>query len=46
MHVCVLCACLVCVVAREDVSSPGSGVTDDCELWCGCWKLNLGLLEE
>jgi hypothetical protein len=26
--------------------SPGTGVTDSCELQCGCWELNLGLLEE
>jgi hypothetical protein len=30
----------------EDVRSPGTGVVDSCELPCGCWKLNLGPLEE
>lgn len=24
----------------------GTGVTEGCELPCGCWKLNLGRLEE
>ena len=26
--------------------SPGTGVTDSCELPCWCWELNLGPLEE
>jgi hypothetical protein len=26
--------------------SPRTRVTDSCELPCGCWELNLGLLEE
>jgi hypothetical protein len=30
----------------EGVRSPGTGVTDNCELSCGCWDLNLGPLEE
>ena len=25
---------------------PGTGVTNSCELSCGCWELNLGPLEE
>ncbi|XP_057642537.1 N-alpha-acetyltransferase 16, NatA auxiliary subunit isoform X2 [Chionomys nivalis] len=29
---------------EEDVSLPGTGVTDSCELLCGCWKQNLGPL--
>ena len=36
LHVC-LC---------EDVRYPGTGVTDSCELPCGCWELNPGALEE
>ena len=36
MHVC-LC---------EGVGSPGTGVTDSCELPYGCWELNSGFLEE
>ena len=36
LHVC-LC---------EGVGSPGTGVTDSCELPCGCWVLNLSSLEE
>ena len=30
----------------EDVRSPGAGVTQDCELPCEGWELNLGPLEE
>ena len=30
----------------EGIRSPGTGVTNSCELPCGCWDLNLGLLEE
>jgi hypothetical protein len=30
----------------EDIRSPGTGVTDGCELLCGCWELKLGPLEE
>ena len=30
---------------EEAIVSPGTGVTDSCELSCGCWKLNLGPLE-
>ena len=28
----------------EGVRFPGTGVTDSCELSCGCWELNLGPL--
>ena len=28
------------------VRTPGTGVTDSCELSCGCWELNPGPLEE
>jgi hypothetical protein len=28
------------------VKSPEAAVTGGCELLCGCWELNLGLLEE
>jgi len=33
---------------RKVIRSPGTGVTDTCELSCscGCWKPNLGSLEE
>ena len=27
-------------------TSPGTAVTDKCELPCGCWELNPGPLEE
>ena len=30
----------------EGVGSPGTGATDNCELPCGYWELNLGPLEE
>ena len=33
----------VCVRVSD---SPGTGVTDRCELSCGCWELNPGPLEE
>ena len=32
--------------AEEKVGCSETGVTDDSELPCGCWELNLGLLEE
>jgi hypothetical protein len=31
---------------RELKQSPGTGVTDGCELPCGFWELNLGFLEK
>ena len=31
---------------EEGLISPETRVTDGCELLCGCWELNLGLLEE
>jgi hypothetical protein len=34
------------VCLREGVGSPGTGVTDSCELPSGCWELNLGPLGE
>ena len=30
----------------KHVKSPGTGVTDSCELLCEYWELNLGPLEE
>ena len=30
----------------EGVRSPGTRITDSCELPCGCWDLNIGPLEE
>ena len=32
--------------SSQCVRSSGTGVTDNCELLCGCWDLNLGPLEE
>lgn len=31
---------------EEGIGSPGSGVTDGCELRCGCWESSLDLLEK
>jgi hypothetical protein len=42
-----VCVC-VCVSTESKKMSdpPGSGVTDGCELPCGCWDLNSGPLQE
>jgi hypothetical protein len=29
---------------EEGFGCPGTGITDGCELSCGCWELNLGHL--
>jgi hypothetical protein len=34
-----MCAC-------EGVRCPGTNTTDDCELLCGCWELDLGPLQD
>ncbi|KAL6069243.1 hypothetical protein STEG23_019702, partial [Scotinomys teguina] len=34
------------VVGEDSIGPPGAGVTDSCELPCGCWELNLDPLEE
>ena len=31
---------------EEGIRFPGTGITEGCELLCGCWGLNLGSLEE
>lgn len=31
---------------ENGIRCPGTGVTDGCEQLCGCWKSDLGLLEE
>jgi hypothetical protein len=31
---------------RGTIRTPGTGVTDSCELLCRCWESNLGPLEE
>ena len=41
MHIGVFPVCLC-----EGIRSSGTGVTDSCELPCGCWGLNPGPLEE
>jgi len=35
----------MCIGMRVS-ESPGTGVTDSCELTCGCWELKPGPLEE
>ena len=42
---CVTCVCWCCA-GQKGVGSHGTGVTDSCELLCGCWSLNLGPLQE
>ena len=37
---------LVSVDAKSGHSIPETGVSDGCELQCGCWGLNLGPLQE
>lgn len=32
--------------SEAGVRCPGNGVMDDCELPCGCWESNPGLLQE
>lgn len=32
--------------SEEGIGAPGTGVTNDCELPCECWKLNLGPSQE
>lgn len=32
--------------SRERQIPPGNGLTDGCELPCGCWELNSGPLQE
>ena len=44
LHVCV---CTVCPQrSDESIRFPGTGVTDSCELPCGCWESNPGPLQE
>lgn len=33
-------------VSEEDSGYSGTGLRDGCEILCGCWKLNLGPLQE
>lgn len=42
MYVCVLCACLLPMEAREGISASESRVMGCCKLLCGSWELNLG----
>jgi hypothetical protein len=42
--------CTVCMLgprmSKEDSESSGPRVIDGCEILCGCWRLNLGPLQE
>ena len=39
--------CMQCLQRpKEGMGSPGTGVKVDCKLPCGCWGLNLGLLQD
>jgi hypothetical protein len=44
--------CITCVLCTQESQKKkksqisGTGVIHGCELLCGCWELNLGLLEE
>lgn len=44
MHVCTPCVCLV--LAEASRVHQTLGVTSSCEVTCGCWNLNPGLLEQ
>lgn len=46
MYVCTSLVCLEFTEARRRVGSPGTGVTDWCELLCGCWESHPGSLED
>lgn len=38
--------CVLVFFLCGGIRSPGTGVTDNCELPGGCWELNSGSLEE
>jgi hypothetical protein len=41
-----LCSLVICLYVYEGFRSPAIGVSDRCELSCGCQELNPGPLEE
>ena len=41
-----VCAALACWTLGEDLTRPGTGITDGCELLPGCWESNLDPLKE
>jgi hypothetical protein len=41
-----ICVCLCVCNVNACFRSPGTGVTDGCELPCGFWEPNSGLLHE
>lgn len=47
LHVypCTTCVPSACRDQKKELD-PRSGVTDGCELWCRCWELNSGHLQE
>lgn len=32
--------------SKQGIGVPGTGVTDDCDLFCGCWEMDPSPLEE
>jgi hypothetical protein len=40
------CSARLYMCACEGVRCPGTNTTDDCELLCGCWELDLGPLQD
>ena len=42
----VLCICSTHRAWEKSIGFPGPGVTDGWDLLCGCWELNLALLQE
>lgn len=45
-----MCMCTICVPGayrgEKSMLAPKTGVMDDCDASCGCWKLNTSPLEE
>lgn len=46
MCICILLLVFLVPVDVRGIGASGTGVTDDCELPCGFWELNLGYLGE
>ena len=46
LYKCAPCACLVSAEVKRGCQISGTGLKDRCEPPCGCWVLDLGLLQE
>jgi hypothetical protein len=46
LHVHIYTTCVYLWRSEEGIKFPQTGVTDSCELLCGCWELNVGPLKE